>query len=293
MKLSKIKKAIEKVKELPTLPVIASKVTTLLSDPKSSTLDLAKIIEKDQSITAKILNLVNSSYYGLPQRVTNITQAIALLGYRNISHIVMTLSVFDTLKSSKKESFDRREFWIHSIAVAIMSVKIAKECMYSFADDVFTAGLLHDIGKVFIDGFLHEEFSAVIDTAYKKGISFYEAEHRLFDFDHIMVGEWIARAWRLPLHVVASIKHHHQDPEQRKGFTASSDISIDFVRAADIAVRIKAIGKNGDGLNFKPRLDKNLFKRLPILKEDVLELMEGLNDDINKSRTLLNIATEG
>ncbi len=292
MILKKITKVLDKIRELPTLPVIANKVSALLNDPKTDTIDLARIVEKDQSITTKILNIVNSSYYSLPQEVTNITQAISLLGYKNVSYIIMALSVFDTLKKSAKSSFDRKEFWLHSIAAAILSVKIAKECMYSPADDTFTAGLLHDIGKVFMDGFLHEEFQMVIDSARKKNISFYEAEHMLFDFDHVMVGEWIARAWKLPLHVVASIKHHHQEPEDREGLAISNDIAIDFVRLADIAVRYQGYGKSGDGIRYKPVLAQNLYKRLPLFEEDLLNLTSGLKDEIRKSKVLLDIATE-
>ncbi len=95
MILKKITKVLDKIRELPTLPVIANKVSALLNDPKTDTIDLARIVEKDQSITTKILNIVNSSYYSLPQEVTNITQAISLLGYKNVSYIIMALSVFD------------------------------------------------------------------------------------------------------------------------------------------------------------------------------------------------------
>ena len=292
MILKKIGKVLDKVRELPTLPVIANKVSALLNDPKTDTIDLAKIVEKDQSITTKILNLVNSSYYSLPQDVTNITQAISLLGYKNVSYIIMALSVFDTLKKTVKQTFDRKEFWLHSIAVAILSVKIAKECMYSPADDAFTAGLLHDIGKVFMDGFLHEEFQMVIDTASKNNISFFDAERSLFDFNHVMVGEWIARAWKLPLHVVASIKHHHQEPEDRKGLAISNDTAIDFVRLADVAVRFHGYGKSGDGTKYKPAIDQTLYKRLPIFEEDFAKLTSELRDDIRKSKVLLDIATE-
>ena len=108
--MSSIKKTIQTIRELPTLPLVANKINTILHDPKSSVSDLSKIIEKDQSITAKVLKLVNSAHYGLPQKVNNIKQAIALLGYRNISYIVMTLSVFDALKNLENKNFDRRKF---------------------------------------------------------------------------------------------------------------------------------------------------------------------------------------
>jgi len=239
MKLSKINKTMEKVRELPTLPAIANKVNALLYDPKSGAPDLAKIIENDQSLATKVLALVNSAYYSLPQRVSNIAQAIALLGYKNISHIVMTLSVFETLKHSKKGSFNREAFWLHSIATAIMSVKIAEMCMYSSPEDTFTGGLLHDLGKVFMDGYLHEEFIEVFDTAKKNKCSFYDAEHQLYDVDHAMIGQWIARAWKLPLHVIATVKHHHEEVGEREGLSVSSDLFIDIVRLADIGVRLK------------------------------------------------------
>lgn len=293
MKLNTIKKTLDKVKELPTLPVVANKVNMILSNPQSNASELAGIIEIDQSITAKILKLVNSAYYSLPQRVTNIQQAIGLLGYKNISHIVLTISVFDTLKHTGKSSFNRREFWTHSIATAILTAKIARECMYKLTEDIFTAGLLHDLGKVFMDGFIHEEFSSVINTANDLGISFYDAEQKLFDVDHSMIGEWITRTWKFPLHVVASIKHHHQEFDQRRGFTLSSDISVDFVRLADIFIRKEGYGINGDGKNYKPQISPQLFKRLPISESDLLPLLKQLKTDVKSSETLLRLASEG
>ncbi len=290
MKLSMIEKTIETIRELPTLPLVAHKINTILQDPKSSVSDLTKIVEKDQSLAAKVLKLVNSAHYGLTQRVTNVKQAIALLGYKNISYIVMTISVFDTLRHVKKHHFDRREFWNHSIAVAQLSLKLAKECEYNLIDDIFTAGLLHDLGKVFMDGYLHEEFEAIVECAQKDGISFIEAENRLFDVDHTMVGEWIARTWGLPLHVIAGIKHHHQDMENRKGLSLSSESFIDIIKIADIGVKLRQIGNSGDGQAYKRKLDNSFFKRLPIDKDDVNILLDELERDLYKSEILLNLA---
>jgi len=292
MKLPKIKEVIEKVKELPTLPVVAKKVNIFLYDPKSNTSDLARIIEKDQSITAKVLKFVNSSYYALPQRVTSIKQAITLLGYKQISHIVMTLSIFNTLKGTSNQYFNRRDFWMHSIATAIMSVNLAKYCMYNNIEDVFTAALLHDIGKVFMDGFLHEEFAKIIDESSNKNISFYEAELKLFDVDHAMIGEWVARAWMLPLKIIAAIKHHHQELENRKGLSVSNELFIDFIRLADIIVRREKYGKNGDGKSYSPELSESLFKRLPIYEDDINNLLRDLKKEIQESETILSLAAE-
>lgn len=290
MKLSKIKKTIEKIRELPTLPLVANKINAILHDPKSSVSDLSKIIEKDQSITAKVLKLVNSAHYGLPQKVSNINRAIALLGYRNIYYIVMTLSVFDTLKNLKKRSFDRRKFWVHSIAVGILSQKLARECNFLLVDDIFTSGLLHDLGKVFLDGFMHEEFEAIIQKAENEGISYIDAEHELFDVDHTMVGEWMARAWILPLHVIAGIKHHHHEVEKRSGLSLSQDPFIDIIRLADMSIKVGKFGHSGDGSKHHPKLEKALFRRLPLTKDDMEPIIADLSKDLSKSEELLNLA---
>lgn len=290
MKLSKIKKTIEKIRELPTLPLVANKINAILHDPKSSVSDLSKIIEKDQSITAKVLKLVNSAHYGLPQKVSNINRAIALLGYRNIYYIVMTLSVFDTLKNLKKRSFDRRKFWVHSIAVGILSRKLARECNFLLVDDIFTSGLLHDLGKVFLDGFMHEEFEAIIQKAENEGIAYIDAEHELFDVDHTMVGEWVARAWILPLHVIAGIKHHHHEIEKRSGLSLSQDPFIDIIRLADMSIKVGKFGHSGDGSKHQPKLEKALFRRLPLTKDDMEPIIADLSKDLSKSEALLNLA---
>ena len=290
MKLSKINKTIETIRELPTLPLVANKINAILHDPKSSVSDLSEIIEKDQSITAKMLKLVNSAHYGLPQKINNINQAIAMLGYRNISYIVMTLSVFDALKNMKKRSFDRRRFWVHSIAVGLLSMKLAKECNFLLVDDIFTAGLLHDLGKVFLDGFMHEEFEAIIQRAETEGIAYIDAEHELFDVDHAMIGEWMARTWRLPLHVIAGIKHHHQEIEERDGLSLSQDPFIDIIQLADVSIKVEKYGHSGDGSKYQPEIKKEYFKRLPITREDVNEIIGELAKDLKRSESLLNLA---
>jgi len=290
VKLSRIREAMERIKELPTLPVVARKVNALLYNPDTNASDLAEVVQRDQSITAKILKLVNSAQYNLPERVSNIKQAVTLLGQRNVANIVMTLAVFDTLKSTGQSTFDRREFWIHSISVALMSSRIAGACMYVLTDDVFTAGLLHDIGKVFMDGYLHDEFMQVVEKANAEGISFIEAEHLLFDIDHTLVGEWIARTWKLPLHVIGTVKHHHQEAGERRGLAISSDTFIDYIRLGNEMVKSLGFGHSGDGNGYTAPLKGDLFTRIPIDREETLGLTEGLKEELDRSRTLLGFA---
>jgi len=290
MRLNNIEKVLGKVRELPTLPVIAHNIQRLLGDPRSSAQDLAEIIEKDQSITAKVLKLVNSAAWALPEKVTNIAQAISLLGYRSISHMVTTLAVFDSLEKMGRGSFDRRAFWIHSIASAVTSRKIAERTKLAEAEDAFTAGLLHDLGKVFMDGYFNDDFTSVLRTAEDRGISFLEAEHLLLEVDHAVIGEWISRTWQLPLFIVATVKHHHQEPEERRGFVNSDDAIVDIVRAADVAVRTAHHGKNGDGRAHTPALTPEMLKRLPLSVQDFPGLLKDIGGEIEKAAGFLSFA---
>ena len=290
MRLNNIEKALSKVRELPTLPVIAHNIQRLLGDPRSSAQDLAEIIEKDQSITAKVLKLVNSAAWAIPEKVTNIAQAISLLGYRSISHMVTTLAVFDSLQKMGRGSFDRRAFWIHSIASAVTSRKIAERTKLAEAEDAFTAGLLHDLGKVFMDGYFNDDFTSVLRTAEDRGISFLEAEHLLLEVDHAVIGEWISRTWQLPLFIVATVKHHHQEPEERRGFVNSDDAIVDIVRTADVAVRAAHHGKNGDGRAHTPALTPEMLKRLPLSVQDFPGLLKDIGGEIEKAAGFLSFA---
>jgi len=291
MELGSIQKAIQKIKELPTLPTVATKVNVLLNDPKSNASQLSEVIEYDQSITAKLLKLVNSAFYSLPKKVTNVQQAIALLGYKTISHIVLTLSVFDTLKVENAGVFDRAEFWRHSIATAICSMKIAEVSGYN-NEDVFIGALLHDIGKVFLDAFMHEEFMEIINYVTEKKCTFFEAEKAIFEVDHAMIGEWISRYWQFPILPVAMIKHHHQKLNERKGLACSGDVGIDIVRLADAVVRVGKVGKNGDSTEIEPAFTKEMFRRLPLDEKDVLLLLEDVKKEMKKAEMLLSFALQ-
>jgi HD-like signal output (HDOD) protein len=171
-----------------------------------------------------------------------------------------------------------------------LSETVAHECLASSKEDAFTAGLLHDMGKVFMDGYLHDEFEEALSVSEKRGISFYAAEHSLFEVDHATIGEWIARYWKLPLFIVAAIKHHHQELEERTGLALSSDIVVDYVRVADTAARVAAIGLNGDGSRYRPAFHKNLFSRLPLSEGNVKTFIKDIREKVKNAAALLNLA---
>ena len=148
-KVPDLKRIIAGIDDLPTLPRTVLKITELVNDPKSSAKDLAKVITDDQILTARLLKLVNSSFYGLPQRISTVTGAIVLIGFDAIRNLLLTTSVFDLFAGrNKKKQQKQEQFWDHSLGCAVGAKVIGNYLRYDNIEELFVAGLLHDIGKI-------------------------------------------------------------------------------------------------------------------------------------------------
>jgi len=291
MDQEKIKAIINGIQDLPTLPLVAQKLRDVMEDPFSSAEGAAKIIEGDQSLAAKVLSLVNSAYYGLPREITKISQAVPLLGFRATSQIALGISVINLFNEKEVGKFDREGLWRHSITCAICAQMIARKAGYARPEDCFSGGLLHDIGKLVLDQFLHEELAAILDETEKGGISFLDAERSRLGIDHAVVGEWLARKWKLPLPVVVSIRHHHEPVEERKGFSMSQDCVVDVVRLADTICRHRGVGWNGD--RWVPEIVSELWSRLDLEPEDVEEASDTLEEEVKQSEIFVALLESG
>ncbi len=284
----KIKKIIKVVQELPALPVVANRVIALVNDPESGWSDISMVIEHDQSLTANVLKLANSAYYGFSHEIGTIKQAVSLLGFNTISQLVMCVSVLDVFRGKDSVHFDLKQFWKHSIACAIASRIIARNSGYPKPDIVFTAGLLHDIGKVVLDKFFPEDMEAVLRVVEKYNICFFEAERQIMGLDHSVIGDWICRKWKLPLLILVAVKHHHQSPEDRIGLSLSRDTIVDIVRLSDYICRNQGIGSSGDSVI--PDLEENLWERLPGQGDNIETTISELKDKIKDSEAFLFLA---
>jgi len=285
MDQAKIKAIINGIQDLPTLPLVAQRLQDVMEDPLSSAEDAARIIEGDQSLAAKVLSLVNSAYYGLPREITKIAQAVPLLGFRATSQLALSISVINLFNDQEEGRFDREALWLHSIGCAVCAQKIAKKARYPRPEDCFSGGLLHDVGKLVQDQFLHEELLAIVEHTEKEEISFLEAERNRLGIDHAIIGEWLARKWKLPLPVVVSIRHHHEPIDERKGFSMSQDCVVDVVRLADTMCRHLGIGQSGDRLI--PEITQELWNRLDLGSEDVDEISDSLQEEVTQSEIFL------
>jgi len=210
MKHNKIDKILRSVDRLPTLPIIYTKLTRLLQSPNATAPMIGNIIAEDQAIAVKVLKLVNSAFYGLPQKIGNLKHAVVILGLNQIKNLVLatsTLQMFRKIESA--HSFDMQKFWEHSIGCAVAARVLAEIASLKNSDDVFAGGLLHDIGKLIHAVYLNEDFAMVVADVEERGVQVIESEKRIFGYDHAYTGRELAIKWSLSQETVAMIAHHH------------------------------------------------------------------------------------
>ena len=206
----KIKRITESIISLPTLPTVVSKMIELVDNPKTSANSLARLIATDQALTARILKLANSAYYGFPREISTVNMAIVVLGFNTVKEMGLSLSVFEAFKDSGHDKrFDSTQFWRHSIGCGAAARLIARRTNYQFIGEAFVAGLLHDIGKAILNQYMHAEFMNILHAVSEDGASLDDAENAAVGATHAQIGGWLAEKWNLPKIIVDCISHHH------------------------------------------------------------------------------------
>ncbi|MBI2891156.1 MAG: HDOD domain-containing protein [Nitrospirae bacterium] len=270
--VSTMNKILRTLQDLPPMPQTMEKILDLSKDEKASAKDLANVIAHDQSLTTKVLKLVNSPFYGFPQKITSIQQATALLGFSVVENLALAGMFVDTLRRSLKSyGLDKGSLWVHSIMTAYGAQALATRHNRALRDTAFTAGLIHDLGKVILDRFLGEQFEAILGMVQSENIEFPSAEKQVLGFDHAEIGAMAAQKWRLSPELVETIQFHHQ-PTQAKLNRQLCGV----VHVANCLCRMTGQGVGYDGMYFK--LDEEMLKELGVREgetEDILgEMLE-------------------
>lgn len=271
-KKENIDKILDKIKALPTLSIVVAKVIQIVSNPLTSASDLSKLITLDQALTAKVLRLANSAFYGFPFRIKNITQAVSILGFDTIRNLALTVSVYKVFTGSDRDAteFSHQEFWKHSVGVMIAANILAKKIKYKSVEGAFTAGLLHDIGKNFFDQYMHNEFMEAIKYAKEKRISITEGEKHIIGIDHAEVGMMMAEKWNLPPELRAGIAHHHKPDEEK-----DEPVMAQIINVANILCKQQHIGFAGDDILEPISKEARLLLNLDAAaEEEVIKQME-------------------
>lgn len=252
-----IAQILREIKNLPTLPGVATTVIELSNDPEVSPRTLADTVECDPAIATRLLKLVNSPYFGIRGTVVSIHQALVFLGVSNLRNLVLSTCVMDLFsKDGEVGSFSRSDLWLHSIATAITSRELAKQTRTGDPEVAFTAGLIHDVGKVVLDRYFHEEFRRIVELMDTHHTAMVDAEIAVIGMDHAEVGFFLTQHWSLPLVLQEAVGYHHSPRRASQHQKLAALIGY-----ADHVVRQL---NQGNGGGQAPALDEEFSSALPL-----------------------------
>lgn len=208
-----LEQRLRRVESLPTIPPILLQALHLLENPEVSASAVAELIERDQALTARLLRIANSPFYGFPRKVTTIRLAIALLGNDTLRELLMGTVAYDFVRLGPNHEQLREELWKYSLYCAVACRWLARRLGYRPVGEAFVAGLLHDIGILLAAAYLPEEFAAVFRYQARHRTAYCEAELAVLGTTHAELGFWLAERWGLPeLLAIVMRDHHMPDP---------------------------------------------------------------------------------
>jgi len=263
------------VKSFPPIPGEAAKLLGLLRDPEASVSQVEAVLRNDPGLTANVLKLTNSAYFGLSAKIGSVRQAVVLLGSRRLLPLVLASCTHAVLnKDVRGYELSPGELWRHSIAVSVAAEILVRELKLPDADIVFTAALLHDVGKLVLGEFVEDEL-AKIDRAAAEGIPFEEAEQAVLGTNHAEVGARILRQWSLPEEIVAAARWHHA-PET----DCRRNPAVDVVHVADVLCLMIGIGVGREGLqyHFSATATERLGLKPFVLEKAASQTLQAVNE---------------
>ncbi len=279
---------LENTQDLVSLPMVATKILSLLEKENVHVRELSSLVETDAPIALKVIRLANSPTFGMRTEVTNVAQAVATIGMNRMMNIVLGVSIYSKfvfLSNSAVAPFVQR-FWDHSASTAGIAKSLAHSLKKNFQDNEFIGGLIHDIGKLCMIQFDADKYASVLNLMDLHNLNDNDAEMEVFGATHMQVGQILARNWNLP-HALQSVVSYHDSPDAAgldKGVTS-------MVRLADLICEQHGHGIGEKGIHM-PLSDstpwKNLCSLYPELQHIDINLMSGsMDDDFSKASTFM------
>lgn len=206
-----LRKLLPKIRQLPSMPTLYVELVQMIGDPNVGIDDIGAVIARDMSMTAMVLRLVNSAYFGLRHRVSSVTDAAKYMGVETLRSLVLSSKVFSQYNNMQIGSFSAEGLWKHSMECAIAAKSTARMegAGQKMSDEAFVAGILHDIGKLVLSVNFKDSYKEVVKMVDQKHLSYHEAEQAVFGANHADVGAHILSYWGLPSPIVEAIGFHH------------------------------------------------------------------------------------
>ncbi len=277
-----LEKMLRRIGEVSTLPHVALRVMEVASDPNAGAAEMKRVLEADAALSARVLRCVNSSAYGVRMKITNLQQAVAYLGLKQIRNLAMTAGVADLFRNDEAIGPYRRvELWRHLVAVGIGARMVAMRMRFTNFEDMFLAGLLHDLGIILEDQYSHRAFCQVVQSLQPEG-NLIEVERQVLGFDHAVLGQCVAEDWRFPEPVRAAMGYHHNS-------AAYQGPSADVVRCVEVANLLCSL-KGITSVGVKLRLGRlEGLRALALTKEDLVVMAADLDRELARQAELFNV----
>jgi len=241
---------------LPEIPSVVFELNEVIANPLSSADHIARVVNRSPSLTALLLKIVNSSFYGFPSKIDKVSHAVTLIGTREISGLALGISILSIFKNIPKEMIDMYSFLKHSLACGILSRILAAQKNFGQTEQLFVSGLLHDLGRLILYLYFTEESRNILSRARRGNKLLYQEEHDYLGCDHAQVGKQLMEQWKLPLILENNVLYHHIPSK------AQQPIPATIVHLADIVVNSLGIGSSGE--RFVPPLDTAAYENLDL-----------------------------
>ena len=284
MTIENLFKLIDSQGQLPTLPKVISRVLQLIRDPKTSASDIGKVISHDMALSTKILKIVNSAFYGFSKQISTVQQAVVIMGFNAIKSAVLGVSIInaiETPKTKKNSYFNRKDFWEYAVGCGSAARVIAKKYAPSLAEEAFVAGILHDIGKIILDQFLHKKFIEIMEKSSIEKITFTQASEEILGFSDSKVAAFLLKRWNFPENLRRAVQFHQMPLKvgrEDKLLVSILHLSIILTKALDL-------GNNGENLINK--VSSDAWVTLKAKNDDLEPLMKEILKEFENAKGFL------
>ena len=263
---------------LPTLPDIFIKINEAIMNPRSSACEIAGVISKDANLTARLLKVANSAFYGFPAPIDSIQRAVTVVGAKQLTTLSYAINIIDAFKNIPSDIVDMASFWRHSIACGICARILAGYKNIQNTERLFVAGLLHDIGRLLLYQYAPADMGRLLVRARSDSSLLYKLEFETMNCDHTTVGAHLVKKWKLPAMLEDTVNFHHTPQKSRNGIEAT------IVHIADIMTNAMGVGSSGESL--VPPLDLQAWEKLGLSEHTLTPTIRQMDQQMTDVYTI-------
>lgn len=276
MKVKSVQALVKSCGDLASLPSVYERLSAVIRNRKATANDIGKVVSEDPSLTARLLRLVNSAFFGFPSKIETISRAVMVVGTDQLRDLCLATSVIHMFDGIKKQVIDMQAFWKHSLSTGVAARALAKIHKENNVERFFVAGLLHDIGRLILYVKSGDEMADLIQRSRTENLLLDQLENEFFGYDHCQVGGALITEWNLPESLNAAVLFHH-DPSQTKKFTMEAL----YIHFADIIANALEMGTSGG--YFVPPPHTELFQKLNLKVEQIPFLLTEIKDQAEEA----------